>query len=281
VFELSPPLSQGGQWTETVLWSFGTTKADGKYPYLGVLNWDTAGNLYGSTEHGGANDEGTVYELSPSSSGAWTETIIHNFDGQNGAYPAYGVAIDKTGNLYGTTVEGGSAGLGLVYMLSPSSSGKWKETVVYTFRGQNGAKPYSSINIDASGNLYGTFWSGGRGSCEYGACGGVFKITQKAGGGVSESSLFFNGGDGGNPFSGVLLDDQKGTLFGSTQGGNDVYAIQGTKETVLYTFCSQPNCADGLYPGPLNFRGDKLYGVTGDGGLYENSGVVFSLTPLP
>ncbi|MGB7583258.1 MAG: choice-of-anchor tandem repeat GloVer-containing protein [Terriglobales bacterium] len=217
VFELSPPLSQGGQWTETVLWSFGTTKTDGAYPYLGALNWDTAGNLYGTTEHGGVNGlngQGTVYELSPNSTGGWTETIIHSFDGQNGAFPAFGVAIDSAGNLYGTTVEGGSAGLGLVYRLSPTSTGKWKETVVYTFKGQNGANPYSPISFDAAGNLYGTFSAGGRGSCEHGACGGVFKLTPKTGGGVSESSFLFNGKDGGNPFSGVLLDDQTGTLFG-------------------------------------------------------------------
>jgi uncharacterized repeat protein (TIGR03803 family) len=281
VFELSPPL-QGGQWTETVLWSFGSTKTDGAYPRLGALNWDTAGNLYGTTELGGANGlngQGTVYELSPNSIGGWTETIIHSFDGQNGDGPDYGVAIDSAGNLYGTTVEGGSAGLGLVYMLSPSSSGKWKETVVYTFKGQNGANPVSPISIDASGNLYGTFSSGGRGSCLYGTCGGVFKLTPKMGGGVSESSFLFDGQDGGNAYSGVLLDDQTGNLFGTTQGGNDVYAIRGTKETVLYTFCSLPDCADGVYPGPLTYHDGKLYGVAGAGGIYENSGVVYSLAP--
>jgi uncharacterized repeat protein (TIGR03803 family) len=281
VFELSPPMSQGGQWTETVLWSFGTTKTDGEYPYLGALNWDTAGNLYGTTELGGGNGQGTVYELSPSSSGAWTETIIHNFDGQNGASPASGVAIDSAGNLYGTTVEGGSAGLGLVYRLSPSPTGKWKEIVIYTFKGQNGASPVSPISVDASGNLFGTFSTGGRGSCEFGACGGVFKLTPRTGGGVSESSFFFNGQAGGNPYTGVLLDDQTGTVFGTTLAGNDVYAIRGTKETVLYTFCSLPNCADGLHPygGLLSSRSGKLYGVTSAGGIYENSGVVYSLAP--
>jgi uncharacterized repeat protein (TIGR03803 family) len=283
VFELSPPL-EGGQWTETVLWSFGSTETDGAYPRLGTLNWDAAGNLCGTTEHGGVNGlngQGTVYELSLNSTGGWTETIIHSFDGQNGASPASGVAIDNAGNLYGTTEAGGSAELGLVYMLSPTSTGKWKETVIYTFKGQNGAYPVSPISIDASGNLYGTFSIGGKGSCEYGACGGVFKLTQKTGGGVSESAFFFDGQDGGNPFSGVLSDDKTGTLFGTTLGGNDVYAIRGAKETVLYTFCSLPNCADGLYPGGglLSFHDGKLYGVTSNGGIYENSGVVYSLAP--
>lgn len=279
VFELSPPSTQGGQWTETVLWSFGSTKTDGGYPYLGTLNWDTAGNLYGTTELGGASDQGTVYELSPNSTGGWIETIIHNFDGQNGALPAFGVAIDSAGNLYGTTKEGGSADLGLVYMLSPSSNGRWKETVAHAFTGQNGANPYSPISIDQAGNLYGTFSTGGQGSCEYGPCGGVFKLTPKAGGGVSVSSFFFNGQNGGNPFSGVLVDDQTSALYGTTLGGDDVYTIRGTKETVLYTFCSLPNCADGLYPGPLTYHDGKLYGVTGAGGIYENSGVVYSLAP--
>jgi uncharacterized repeat protein (TIGR03803 family) len=278
VFELSPPSAQGGQWTEIVLWNFGSSLTDGIYPYLGALNWDTAGNLYGTTYGGGANNQGTIFELSPNSSGGWTEAVIHHFGGQDGSFPAFGVAIDNAGNLYGTTKDGGSANLGLVYRLSPSSSGDWKETVVYTFKGQNGANPVSTINIDSAGNLYGTFSTGGRGSCDFGICGGVFRLSPE-GDGMSESSFFFDGEDGGNPFSGVLLDNRTGTLFGTTQGGNDVYAIQGTKETVLYTFCSQPHCADGLYPGPLNFRGDKLYGATGDGGIYENSGVIFSLTP--
>ncbi|MFZ0287148.1 MAG: choice-of-anchor tandem repeat GloVer-containing protein [Terriglobales bacterium] len=279
VFELSP--SQNGLWTETVLWSFGSTKTDGESPRLGALNWDASGNLYGTTDSGGVYGQGIVYELSPNSTGGWTETIIHSFDGQNGDGPDFGVAIDNAGNLYGTTVEGGSAGLGLVYRLSPSPTGKWKETVIYTFKGQNGSNPVSPISIDASGSFYGTFSTGGKGSCEYGACGGVFKLTPRTGGGVSESSFFFDGQDGGNSYSGVVLDNQTGTLFGTTLGGNDVYAIRGTKETVLYTFCSLPNCADGLYPGSglLSFHDGKLYGVTSNGGIYENSGVAYSLAP--
>ncbi|MFZ0284765.1 MAG: hypothetical protein WAL32_06000, partial [Terriglobales bacterium] len=87
--------------------------------------------------------------------------------------------------------------------------------------------------------------------------------------------------DGGNPYSGVLLDDQTGTIVGTTEGGDDVYAIRGTKETVLYTFCSQSNCADGSSPygGLLSSRSGKLYGVTNAGGIYQNSGVLYSLAP--
>jgi uncharacterized repeat protein (TIGR03803 family) len=284
VFELSPPSLPGAQWTETVLWTFGgQKKGDGAYPSDGKLNWDKHGNLYGTTIVGGKENLGTVFELS-ASSGEWNESVLHSFDGADGNFPWFGVAIDQSGNLYGTTNIGGivntysvcASGCGLVYQLKPSNHG-WTETVLYKFDGNDGARPYSPISIDQSGNLYGTFEYGGNSvGCEYG-CGGVFKLSPNGTGGLTKYSFDFDGQNGSNPESGVLVDNASGALFGTT--GGEVYLIQGKKETVLYQFCSQPYCTDGESPqgGTLISRGNALYGVTVDGGANQE-GVVFSIS---
>lgn len=281
VFELSPPSSnRTGLWTETVLFAFqGSAKQDGAFPYSGTLNWDPSGNLYGTTTSGGSGSNGTVFKLSPQLGGGWKETILHRFKGSDGASPEAGVAIDNSGNLYGTTKGGGPANAGVLYRLSPNSQGTWTETVLYAFDGLTGANPMSAVSIDHAGNLYGTFLDGGEGACVFGACGGVFKLARGAGGGLSKHFFLFDGKDGGNPMSGVLIDNKTGAVFGTTWNGNNVYEIEGEKETVLYQFCSQPNCADGSGPagGLLTSRGDVLYGVTTQGGA-RNYGVVFMLS---
>jgi uncharacterized repeat protein (TIGR03803 family) len=116
VFELSPV--GGGAWTETIVHAFGAG-TDGYDPYAEQLVFDTAGNLYGTTFQGGAHGDGTVFKLSPSSSGLWTETLLHVFKGSfDGAGP-FGVILDRAGNIYGTTAGGGSSGNGVVYEIIP------------------------------------------------------------------------------------------------------------------------------------------------------------------
>lgn len=130
VFELSP--QSGAGWTEKTIYAF-AGGADGAYPEGGLV-FDAAGNLYGITTSGGSLTAcsgtgcGTVFELSPSSSG-WTETIIHSFvdGGTDGVNPIGSVIFDGAGNLYGATVGGGIHDFGTVFALSPSSSG-WTET---------------------------------------------------------------------------------------------------------------------------------------------------------
>jgi uncharacterized repeat protein (TIGR03803 family) len=112
VFELSPP-TQGGNWTETVLHTF-TGGTDGEYPY-GWLVRDKMGNLYGTTQLGGAFDRGTVFKIDT----AGAETIIHNFDGRGGQQPMAGLVLDSSGNLYGTTSQGGKYDFGAVFKLTP------------------------------------------------------------------------------------------------------------------------------------------------------------------
>ena len=120
-FELMP--SAGGGWTEKVLHSFGNGM-DGYGPY-GRLVFDSSGNLYGNTLYGGAYVWGTIFRLTPSTSGEWTETIIHNFgSGQDGQIPRGSLTMDASGNLYGTTYGGGTSlacggGCGTVFEIKP------------------------------------------------------------------------------------------------------------------------------------------------------------------
>jgi uncharacterized repeat protein (TIGR03803 family) len=287
VFRLSPPIGGSGNWTETVLWNFGDGADNGVVPLYGKLTMDAAGNIYGTTGASGGQNFGIVFELSPVGDGTYVFSILQSFQGENGAYPAYGVTIDDAGNLYGTTQLGGSAtctsascGYGLVYRLSPSNS-KWQETILYKFDGVTGEHPVSPISIDQSGDLFGTFEVGGGGTCFFGTCGGIFKLVPEAGGGGKKYTFYFNdSAAGGSPQTGVAIgadDIVYGTI--GPFDGDDVYMLQYEKESVLYEFCSLPNCADGYGPsmGTITAREGGLYGVTIEGGEY-GSGVVYSLT---
>lgn len=143
VFELSPPTTQGGQWTEAVLYRF-TDQGDGGSP-RGSLIFDSRGNLYGTTHEGGLG-YGAVFELTPPTNpgGPWTQVTLHQFDpfqSSDGAFPVAGLTFDNVGNLYGTAAAGGISVdcCGTVFQLKPPGSGgaKWREIVAYTFKGGN------------------------------------------------------------------------------------------------------------------------------------------------
>jgi uncharacterized repeat protein (TIGR03803 family) len=181
VFRLSPTPG-GGHWTETILYSFGATSTDGIVP-IAKLVFDAAGNLYGTTSGGGTIAEGTVFELSPPtvSGGAWTETILHNFDGTDGSNIRAGVIRDSAGNLYGTAFAGEPpANEGAVFKLAPPSSpgGTWTETTLHSFAGPpDGSEPYAGLLLDHSGNLVGATSAGGNpNTCDNAGCGMVFAI---------------------------------------------------------------------------------------------------------
>ena len=135
-FKLTPA---GSGWTESTVYTF-TGGADGAAPWAGVT-LDQAGNLYGTTSAGGAFGGGTVYELSPSGSG-WTKKILHSFQlsQTDGSNPYAGLIIDQSGNLYGATQYGGSAGGGTVFEMSPSG-GSWNFTTLYSFAGRAAGTP--------------------------------------------------------------------------------------------------------------------------------------------
>jgi uncharacterized repeat protein (TIGR03803 family) len=153
VFELSPPSTSGGDWAESILWSFGNG-SDGQNPEAGLII-DTKGNLYGNTS-------GAVFELSPpsTSGGDWTESILGNYGSDGYA----GLVMDKSGNLYGTTLTGGTHGHGTVFELTPpsGSGGKWTQSTLWNFgKGTDGIGPFAGLITDTSGNLYGTTGGGG------------------------------------------------------------------------------------------------------------------------
>ncbi len=238
VFEL---VKSPGTYTEQVLYSFTDSGGDGASPQAGLV-MDSAGNLYGTTMEGGLSPNpncsdpygcGTVFELSPISSGTYTEQVLYRFTGSDGdgTSPWAGLTMDSAGNLYGTTMEGGLSpnpncsdphGCGTVFELSPTSSGTYTETVLYSFRGSggDGAGPRADLVMDSAGNLYGTTTGGG--SNEYGT---VFELVNSPGT-YTETVLhsFTNsGGDGAWPKAGLVMDSA-GNLYGPTYpGGSNGY----------------------------------------------------------
>ncbi|MGD0213448.1 MAG: choice-of-anchor tandem repeat GloVer-containing protein [Terriglobales bacterium] len=140
----------------------------------GPLVLDSAGNLYGTTDNGGPLASGTVWKLSLGKKG-WEEKVLHTFDGpgKDGFVPLAGVVLDAAGNVYRTTVDGGT-GYGIVFeLVAPLGKGAYKEKVLWAFNATDGADPSSSLFLDSAGDLYGTA-SGGQ--PPYGG-GVVFEVT--------------------------------------------------------------------------------------------------------
>jgi uncharacterized repeat protein (TIGR03803 family) len=316
VFELTP--GADGKWTEKVLHSFGKGE-DGNLPQ-GGLTLDAAGNLYGTTYYGGANSKtcapvscGTVFQLKPGSNGEWIEKVLHNFsdDGKDGFWPETGLTVDPSGNIYGTTHAGGvypcpkgASGCGIVFRLSPSAGGKWTETILHSFNGNDGQSPAGNVIFDAQGNLYGTTYFGGEVGCDYPyGCGTVFELTPGTNGGWTEKVLwsfsFVTIYQMRGP-SGVILD-AAGNLYGLTWYGGRYNTDAcspgcGTAfelslgengmwtERTLHSFGKG---RDGNEPlGTLIFDGaGNLYGVTYEGGINSDNclaggcGTVFEITP--
>lgn len=206
-FELSP--SQGG-WSESVLYSFGAGGGIGSYS--GVI-FDGAGNLYGTLYDGGPYNYGVVYQLTPSGP-PWTEHFVYAFEhGSDGGFPWGGLIFDQSGNLYGTTTDGGQGGGGTVFELSPSSGG-WTFTLLYGFTGGPQCGPFASLAMDAAGNLYGTTYCDG-----VNGSGNVFKLTHSGGSWTYTDLYDFTGGnDGANPTSNVIYDSS-GNLYGTASNG--------------------------------------------------------------
>ena len=229
VFELSP--RTGGGWSEKILYFFISNGRDGNNP-SGALIFDAAGNLYGTTTNGGAYGSGTVFELSPGPQGDYSEKVLHSFQDAlvDGSFPNGSLTLDAAGNLYGTTPSGGTGHEGTVFELTPAVGGEWPETVLHSFEknGIDGYEPLGSLIFDAKGNLFGTTFDGGTGTCREG-CGTVFELSPAAGGTWTETVYSFADYlDGYWPASN-LVSDASGNLYGTTvNGGTDGGCVCGT-----------------------------------------------------
>ena len=121
------------------------------------------GNLYGTTYYDGEHEVGTAFQLVPRHTGEWKENQLYSFNGgSDGASSIGNLVLDNTGNLYGTTSDGGAGGRGVIFKLAPVSRHKWKESVVHTFQGPpDGAFAYNGMVGDGAGNFYGATVHGG------------------------------------------------------------------------------------------------------------------------
>jgi uncharacterized repeat protein (TIGR03803 family) len=272
---------------ESILYKF-TGGYDAGIPFSGMV-FDARGNLYGTTTYGGTNVfYGAVFELTLVN-GKWKQHILYSFKGgKDGSYPQAGVVFDSAGNLYGTTSYGGTYGYGIVFKLT-STNGKWKESVLYVFKGSSkndGEYPWGGVILDKLGNLYGTTQLGGPASqtCPNG-CGTVYRLTHSKQGWKEARLHAFTGqnGDGAGASSGLTLD-HAGHLFGTTQQGGATgygtvyelaYSKSGWKESVLYQFSGT---TDGANPdsGLIMDKAANLYGTTSYGGT-NGGGTAYEL----
>jgi uncharacterized repeat protein (TIGR03803 family) len=277
-----------------LIWLHSFNGKNGIEPYAGLLR-DSAGDFYGTTVFGGIVNNhicslgcGVAFKLDKTGK---SETMLHKFAGTpDGYFPQAPLVEDSAGNLYGTTDLGGQEGSGAVFKIDATGT----ETLLYSFTGgPDGCFPYSGVILDAAGDLYGVTLDGGAGFGNSGY-GVVFKIDTAG----NETVLHtFEGSDGANPDSALLFDSQ-GNLYGTTDRGGSSNVCNGGcgtvfelspqngswSETVLYSFCSLSDCADGMRPGvgPLvKDAAGNLFGTTDFGSTYNNCngtcGVVFKL----
>jgi uncharacterized repeat protein (TIGR03803 family) len=256
----------------TTLYSF-SGGSDGAWPYAGVIR-DPAGNLYGTASSGGNLNAcfdgcGVVYKLDT----AGTETVLHSFSGPDGEYPYTPLTRDRAGNIYGTTIGGGSSGYGTVFKIDTAG----KETLLYSF-GAFGT-PYQGLVMDKKGNLYGTTNSSGAYSQ-----GMIFKIDTEGNFSILHSFCHDQPScaDGARPFYGYLLMDKEGNLYGDTAfggiaGQGVVYKLSKSGTfTLLHSFAGGPSDGKWPYGSVALDKHGNLYGTTYSGG--SSNGTIWKLS---
>jgi uncharacterized repeat protein (TIGR03803 family) len=262
---------------------------DGDAPMAGVQA-NAAGDLFGSTEFGGAHGFGSIFMLRPPLSGktTWTEKVIFSFaDGKDGGFPSSGLSINNQGQLLSSTLMGGIANHGTIFRLNPPAapSTAWTENVLLNFTGApDGDGPLGDLLVRAKGTVLGTTSAGGASNN-----GAVFSFVPSPSGTATQDQILFSfDGNltGGRPQVGVVTDGS-GNFFGTTEANGQfnngvVFKITpsttpGTAatETTIFQF----NLANGGQPvGSLVLSGGSLFGVTFAGGAF-NQGIAFQLTP--
>jgi uncharacterized repeat protein (TIGR03803 family) len=276
VFELTP---SGSGYSERTLHVFQGGN-DGGTP-TAPLMIDSKGALYGTTEYGGASENGVVFKLTPSGS-SYTEKVLYSFKGRNvgdGQNPMAGLIGGSGGVLYGTTQFGGTShacgnyGCGTVFMLTPSGS-HYTERVIYQFTGgKDGSEPLAGVIVGPGGALYGANFGGS-----------VFKLIRN-GSGFTESTLHhFNGGASGGVLFGGIVADRRGALYGTTaEGGNGYGTVfrmvpsgSGYKVKTLYAFGTGKD-AETPKAGVIVDKALAVFGTTYAGGA-NGAGAVFEIT---
>jgi uncharacterized repeat protein (TIGR03803 family) len=282
---------------ERVLHTFTGPPNDGLEP-LATLVAGASGMFYGTTGFGGSGEcQGgqPVCGIAFAIDSAGHYKIIHNFQGPptDGFEPWDNLVQDAQGNIYGTTMSGGSDqsgiacydgellfGCGVVFKLSPNADGSWSEVILHNFTGAEDGYDPSALAIDATGNLYGASFYGASQKCP-GGCGAIFKLDTA--GKFTVIHGFTQASTGMYPYAVTL--DAAGNLYGSTNGGNSscpygcgtIFKLDpGGKFTLLHVF----NRTDGDHPGAL-FLDEKtgtFYGSTRFGGS-SNWGTIFQLKP--
>jgi len=280
-------LAAQGQYHFRVLHSFGAG-TDGSGVWDGVT-LDASGNIYGATSGGGSHNDGIIFQLTPHSSGRWTETILHTFPSSpdDGGGPWGGVVLDSKGNLYGTTISLGRHDSGIAFSLAPDKPG-WREKILHSFCSRqncnDGGAPWGSLIADPKGDLFGTGYV-------------AFELTPGQKGWTDVTLHDFTGknSDGWFPMAGPIRD-AAGNLYGTTlHGGGGPLCADGCgtvwqlqppaseesapmawTEHILHRFGFSDS--DGVWPGVGQLAIDaqgNLYG-TANGGKYR-AGVVYKL----
>jgi uncharacterized repeat protein (TIGR03803 family) len=261
----------------TVLHTFAGAPADGANP-IGGLVLGADGNFYGTTAQGGANGNGTIFELTP----CHTETVLYSFGGvTNDAASPDADLIEVGGTFYGTTIFGGLDGHGAVFSFTPGTGPGTGETVLYSFVGSNGLFPEAPLLLGTDGNLYGETGAGGPSdpNGDTSGDGTVFGITLS--GTTIPYSFNFNAATSGAGPTGGLIEDGSGNFYGTTQGDSTgeegtVFALTSSGSLLWATSFNGTdgsNPTAGLIPYGVNY-----YGTTTSGGSTGN-GTVFMVTP--
>lgn len=253
----------GNKWTETVLHSFGGSKTEGCYPESGLII-DSLGNLFGTT-HGCGGTRGTVFEMTPSGGGAWTESIIY---GVQASFA--GLTMDAAGNIFGTSRDN------KLFELSPNGNGGWNASVIHVFTNSpfDGGDPQGTLVFDSAGNLYGTTVHGGANGR-----GTVYKMSHGPSGWSEQLIYSFECCSQTiyAPLGGVVLD-AAGNIYGtatlgSHYGGIFELVAQGGSYTYqkLHTFDSTgwDSMASMIRDNAGNLYGTLFFSGTGQGDVFE------------
>ena len=289
VFKLTPG---SGGWTESVIYSFDAWGGLDWPDFQSDLIIDAHGDLFGTlwyTYGGSCGYDGCVFKLIPQPDGKWRQETLYNFAGRpDGSHPYSSPVLDSSGNLYGTTMAGGSGtchpfypgGCGIAYELTHGSDGKWTENILYNFvrGGGNAVTPFAAFALMNDGHILATSADGGDG------LGTVFELKKsKKGWEQDVLHRFYGGQDGDGPIGRLI--NLSGALFGVT--GYTVFELDasktnGWKEKILHTFAGGVSDGDLPAAGLVADSHGRLYGTTLYGGSgqcgYGSCGLVYEIT---